>query len=88
MKFVKTAKKKALHDPPPEPKGITVEQALDALVQHGFHLKQVDIHSSYQFGSMSEVELSMIVCPPPKDHSKVMSAIHSWHADKFFGKKF
>lgn len=71
-----------------EAKKPTLEEALEALVDHGFHLQQVDISSSYSFQSMPEIDLHMRICPPPQKHQEVMAALHGWHGKKFYGGKF
>lgn len=70
------------------PKKPTLEEALDVLSEHGFLLKSVDVNTSYSYDAMPEIDLMIRICPPPQQHQKIMSALHGWYNNKFYGGKF
>lgn len=71
----------------PQPVKITLKMALDTLVEHGFHMKTIDLHTGYDVQAYPTIELNMQICPPPGKHAEVLSTLHQWIGSKMYGGK-
>ncbi len=66
----------------PEPKDISVELALNALVANGILIKNVTQNTSYSYEGL-ELDLSMTILVEPKKGKATLESLNDW----FFSKK-